>query len=107
MTNPDFSQVFESLVHISNDLSKLLAAQSILLFDSTFKIAFFAQLGDNVASAIDDDSLIKFDDVGMLYFFEDFDLFKNKGLEMFELKFVELHYFYGNLLFFISKGLLV
>ena len=43
----------------------------------------------------------------MLYFFEDFDLFKNKGLEMFELKFVELHNFYGNLLFFIWKGLLV
>ena len=90
-----------------DDLSKLLAAQSIFLFYPFFKVTFFTKLGDNVAGLINGECLVKFDDVGMFDFIENVNLLVDKRLEMFGLKFIKFDNFYGDCLFLISKGILV
>ena len=103
VTNTDLSQIFQSLINISNNISKLSRVQRFFLFNDIFKVAFLAKFCYNVTCSIWNYSLVEFDYVWMPHFFQDFYFLKNKSFKVLWLQLIKFNNLYGNCLFFFNK----
>lgn len=83
MDDSHFFEIFQSLVNIRDNLSEVLIVERFLVDDAIFEIAFVAQFGDDVAVAFGEQSLVEFENVGMIDLLEYFDLLKDEIFEQF------------------------